>query len=89
MGGSGCQTGGVNLGIGSDEFFYHTGYDRIAVALKNLGRTVSDQSVGNVLGRHDIPEAPQRKTKTTWAEFIPSHSAVLAATDFFSADDSF
>ena len=49
------------------------GYDRIAGALKNLGHTVSDQSIGNILKRHDIPKVPQRKTKTTWAEFIQSH----------------
>ena len=62
------------------------GYDRIAGALENLGHTVSDQSIGNILKRHDIPKAPQRKTKTTWAKFIQSHRAVLAATDFFSAE---
>ena len=62
------------------------GYDRIAGALENLGHTVSDQSIGNIFKRHDIPKAPQRKTKTTWAEFIQSHRAVLAATDFFSAE---
>ena len=45
---------------------------------------LADQSIGNILKRHDIPKAPQRKTKTTWAKFIQSHRAVLAATDFFS-----
>jgi hypothetical protein len=48
------------------------GYDRIAGALRNLGHTVADQTIGNVLRRHDIPTAPERKTKTTWAEFIRS-----------------
>ena len=62
------------------------GYDRIAGALSNLGHIVSDQTIGNVLRRHDIPPAPARKTKTTWAEFIRSHRAVLAATDFLSVE---
>ncbi|MSQ62907.1 MAG: helix-turn-helix domain-containing protein, partial [Betaproteobacteria bacterium] len=62
------------------------GYDRIAGALGNLGHSVSDQSIGNVLRRHDIPLAPERKTKTTWAEFIRSHRSVLAATDFLSVE---
>ena len=62
------------------------GYDRIAGALCNLGHSVSDQTIGNVLRRHDIPRAPERKTKTTWAEFIRSHRAVLAATDFLSVE---
>src|SRR4029450_8753965 len=46
------------------------GYDRIAGALANLGLTVSDQRVGNVLKRHGIVPAPERKTTTTWKEFI-------------------
>ena len=62
------------------------GYDRIAGALRNFGCRVSDQAIGNVLRRHDIPPAPARKTKTTWAEFIRSHRAVLAATDFLRVE---
>ena len=42
------------------------GYDRIVGALANLGFTVSDQTVGNVLKRHGIAPAPKRKTTTTW-----------------------
>jgi len=57
------------------------GYDRIAGALANLGYDVSDQTVGNVLRRHGIPPAPERKRRTTWAEFIRIHLALLAATD--------
>jgi putative transposase len=37
------------------------GYDRIVGALANLGYHVSDQTVGNVLRRHGIPPAPERK----------------------------
>src|SRR5215471_7775421 len=35
------------------------GYDRIVGALANLGYTVSDQTVGNVLKRHGIAPAPK------------------------------
>src|ERR1700676_4555708 len=62
------------------------GYDRIAGALANLGHQVSDQTVGNVLRRHGIPPASQRKRTTTWAAFIRAHLAVLAGTDFFSVE---
>ena len=62
------------------------GYDRIAGALANLGHEVSDQTVGNILKRHGIPPAPERKKTTTWTEFIRSHMKVLAATDFFTAE---
>jgi hypothetical protein len=62
------------------------GYDRIVGALANLGYTISDQTVGNMLKRHSIPPAPERKTTTTWKEFIRSHLDVLVATDFFTAE---
>jgi putative transposase len=62
------------------------GYDRIVGALANLGYTVSDQTVGNILKRHGIPPAPERKTTTTWKEFIRTHMEVLVATDFFTAE---
>ena len=62
------------------------GYDRIVGALANLGLTVSAQTVGNILKRHGIPPAPERKTTTTWKEFIRAHMEVLVATDFFTAE---
>src|SRR5882672_4803293 len=62
------------------------GYDRIVGALANLGYTISDQTVGNILKRHSIPPAPERKTTTTWKEFIRTHLDVLVATDFFTAE---
>jgi putative transposase len=62
------------------------GYDRIAGALANLGYTISDQTVGNILKRHGIPPAPERKTTTTWKEFIRTHMEVLVATEFFTAE---
>ena len=62
------------------------GYDRIAGALANLGHAVSDQTVGNILKRHGIPTAPERRKTTTWKEFIRAHRDVLAATDFFTAE---
>src|SRR5215813_8778794 len=61
-------------------------YDRIVGALTNLGLTVSAQTVGNVLKRHGIPPAPERKTTTAWKEFIRTHMDVLVATDFFTAE---
>jgi putative transposase len=62
------------------------GYDRIAGALANLGYEVCDQTVGNVLRRHALPPAPERKRTTSWAAFIRMHLALLAGTDFFTAE---
>jgi putative transposase len=62
------------------------GYDRIVGALANLGYEVCDQTVGNVLQRHGLPPAPERKRTTTWPAFIRIHLALLAGTDFFTAE---
>jgi putative transposase len=62
------------------------GYDRIAGALANLGYDISDQTVGNVLRRNGLPPAPERRRTNTWAAFIRTHLALLAGTDFFTAE---
>jgi len=62
------------------------GYDRLVGALANLGDTISDQTVGNILKRHGLPTAPERQTTTTWKECIRTHLDVLVATDFFTAE---
>ena len=62
------------------------GYDRIAGALANLGHEISYQTVGNVLRRHGLPPAPERKRTSTWAAFVRTHLALLAGTDFFTAE---
>jgi hypothetical protein len=51
-----------------------------------VGHQVSDQTVGNVLRRHGIPPAPERRRTTTWAEFIRAHLTVLAGIDFFTVE---
>jgi hypothetical protein len=55
-------------------------------AMANLGLQLSDQTVGNILRRHDIPPAPKRKQATSWKDFIRAHMAVLVATDFFTVE---
>ena len=62
------------------------GYDRIQGSLKHLGYTISDQTVGNILKRHGIPPAPERKKTVTWREFIRSYWEVLVATGFFDSE---
>ena len=65
---------------------YDWGYDRIVGALANLGYTLSDKMLGNILRRNGIPPAPERKRKTTWTDFIRAHMSVLAGTDFFTVE---
>jgi putative transposase len=38
------------------------------------------------LRRHSLPTAPDRKRTTTWAAFVRTHVALLAGTDFFTAE---
>jgi homeodomain-containing protein len=60
------------------------GYDQIVGAMSNLGHKLSDQTVGNILRRHDIPPAPKRKQTTNWKDFIRAHMAVMVGPDFFT-----
>jgi putative transposase len=62
------------------------GYARIVGALANLGHQISDQTVGNILRRHDLAPAPERSRTMTWKEFIQSHVNVLAGADFFTVE---
>jgi len=56
------------------------------VPLANPGHRTADQTIGNILMRHGLGPAPERKRHTTWIEFIRRHKAVLWATDFFTAE---
>ena len=62
------------------------GYRRIVGALNNLGHQLSHQTVANLLKRHGLEPAPERGKKTTWKDFIRSHTEVLAAVDFFTVE---
>jgi putative transposase len=72
----------VRIGPGESSW----GYDRIVGAMANLGYKVSDQTVGNILKRYDIPPAPKRKQSTSWKDFIRAHMAVMVGTDFFTVE---
>jgi transposase InsO family protein len=61
------------------------GYDTIANALGNLGITISDQSVGNILAQQGIPPAGERGARRKrWRHFIAAHWRTLASCDFCS-----
>ena len=62
------------------------GYDRIQGVLANLGHTLSDATVGNILKQHGIDPAPDRKRQTSWQTFLQAHWDVLAAIDFTTVE---
>ena len=63
------------------------GYRRIQGALANLGHAIDKITVRNILRRHHLEPAPQRrKAGMSWAQFLKLHWEVLAATDFFTVE---
>jgi putative transposase len=63
------------------------GYRRIQGALTNLGHHIDAITVRNILCRHHMEPAPQRrKAGMSWAQFLRLHWEVLAATDFFTVE---
>src|SRR5215468_314711 len=63
------------------------GYRRIQGALANLGQHIDKITVRNILRRHHLDPAPQRrKSGMSWVQFLKLHWEVLAATDFFTVE---
>src|SRR5207245_10636732 len=63
------------------------GYRRIQGALANLGHQIDKLTVRDILRRHHMEPAPQRrKAGMSWAQFLKRHWEVLAATDFFTVE---
>jgi len=63
------------------------GYHRIQGALANLGHAIDKITVRNILRRHHLEPAPQRrKGGMSWAQFLKLHWDVLVATDFFTVE---
>ena len=64
------------------------GYDRIQGALANLGHSISDTTVANILRAHGIEPAPDRRRLSTWKSFLEAHWDVLASVDFTTITQS-
>jgi hypothetical protein len=62
------------------------GYRRIQGALSNLGHEIARSTIAQILQRHGIEPAPERKRKTTWKEFLTRHWDMIVAADFFTVE---
>jgi len=63
------------------------GYRHIQGALANVGHVIDTITVRNILRRHHMEPAPQRrKAGMSWAQCLKLHWQVLAATDFFTVE---
>ncbi len=61
------------------------GYRRIYGEPKKLGHSASPSYVRDVLRRHGLPPAPNRKG-LSWKKFLGSHLEVTWAADFFTEE---
>jgi putative transposase len=63
------------------------GYRCLQGALTHLGYHIDKLTVRNILRRHHMAPAPQRrKAGMSWAQCLTLHWKVLAATDFFTGE---
>ncbi len=62
------------------------GYQRIQGELLKLGHQVSASTIRRVLRALKSPLAPERRTGTTWRQFLHAQAATMLATDFFHVD---
>ncbi len=65
------------------------GFERIEGELKKLGYTISHETVGNILRRHNIPPVPERESSPSWRHLMTHYKEQLLACDFFTAETLF
>ena len=62
------------------------GYGRIQGALSNLGYTICEATVANILKAAGILPAPERMKKSNWKQFVRSHMDTICVADFLTTE---
>ncbi len=65
------------------------GNGKIEGELVKLGYTISDETVGNILRRHNIPPVPERETSPSWRQLMTHYRGQILACDFFTVETQF
>jgi putative transposase len=60
------------------------GYGKIQGYLDDLGISYSKTTIKNILIKHGLQPAPQRKYDLTWKQFIKTHVDIMWGCDFFT-----
>src|SRR4051794_18517197 len=62
------------------------GYRRLQGVLSHLGHKMARSTIAEILKRHSLEPAPERRRKTTWKEFVSRHGELIVAADFFTVE---
>ncbi|MFN0058349.1 MAG: integrase core domain-containing protein [Planctomycetota bacterium] len=62
------------------------GYTRIMGVLANLGHELARGTIANILREAGIEPTHERKSKTSWSDFLRRHWEVISASDFFTVE---
>lgn len=65
------------------------GYGKIQGELGKLGYKISEETIANILRRHNIPPAPDRCGSPSWRHLMTHYKDQILACDFFTVETLF